>query len=117
MTVKELKRILKEYPDTMQVILASDEEGNSFGQCSNIVGNHYYKGQTEVLCLYPETYIDGEDIEGDIAEPHFKPEWCELEKCDQDKDDVTFMPDGVCPCGVKKHHYHSNDCGHIIQIG
>lgn len=67
-TVKELKRILGEYPPDMVVLLASDEEGNSFGVASDCVGNHVgnfmeFGEPTEVLALYPEGNIDGSLIE------------------------------------------------------
>lgn len=30
---------------------------------------------------------------------------------------ALFFDDGLCRCGVNKHHYHCGICGRLIQIG
>ena len=30
---------------------------------------------------------------------------------------VMFFGDGVCECGVRKHHYHCAVCRRIVQVG
>jgi len=39
--------------------------------------------------------------------------WC---KC-KDKTDAYYVPDGVCRCGIGKHHYHCNKCKKVTQVG
>lgn len=41
-------------------------------------------------------------------------EWCE---CVDSSDDVFYMPDFSCRCGVDKHHFHCESCLRITQIG
>jgi len=41
------------------------------------------------------------------------PEWC---KCKQSKF-LCYPEDGVCHCGVYKHHVHCAKCGGVSQVG
>lgn len=41
-------------------------------------------------------------------------EWCD---CPRAWDDPTYMPDGGCPCGERKHHWHCGSCGGLVQVG
>jgi hypothetical protein len=45
--------------------------------------------------------------------PQLLAEWCD---CGVVPDDPAYLPDGVCPCGVWKEHYHCPDCKCIFQV-
>lgn len=47
MNVKELRKILKHYPDDMLVILSRDEEGNGFSQLYDVAEGMYMIGDWE----------------------------------------------------------------------
>lgn len=59
MLEKELK---EQKGEDIKVILASDEEGNNFGNIAEDFGIHRQE-EIKVLALYPEDYIDGQNIE------------------------------------------------------
>ena len=48
-------------------------------------------------------------------------EWCKYQNmwctCKKPSDDIYFMDDGECDCGIEKHHYHCSICDGITQIG
>ena len=66
MTVRELRaELFKIKNQELRVILASDEEGNTFGDIGKDFGNHKIAGEEgEVLAIYPEGHIDGSEVEG-----------------------------------------------------
>ncbi|MFA5152578.1 MAG: hypothetical protein WC554_08480 [Clostridia bacterium] len=53
MTVKELMNHLKNFPTNVTIIMASDEEGNSYFHTSSPELGETYDGK-EVVILYPE---------------------------------------------------------------
>ena len=53
MTVKELINYLKDFPSDITIIMASDEEGNSYFHTSLPELGETYAGK-EVVVLYPE---------------------------------------------------------------
>lgn len=62
MNVKQLIELLqKEDPNTI-ILIASDEEGNSFGDIANDFSEHEYNGE-KVLAIYPKNHIDGLEVE------------------------------------------------------
>jgi len=48
--------------------------------------------------------------------PNFKAKWCKC-KDGNFEDEIRYMDDDSCFCGVKKHHTHRIKCGHITQVG
>lgn len=44
----------------------------------------------------------------------FRAEWC---RCEEFPREAVYMPDAVCPCGVRKHHYHCPTCKCVCQVG
>jgi hypothetical protein len=46
-----------------------------------------------------------------------RPAWHEDAKCQTDFGSSFYVPDGVCSCGTRKHHYHCPGCGGVTQIG
>jgi hypothetical protein len=40
--------------------------------------------------------------------------WCD---CPRPCGDPTFAPDGACPCGEPKHHWHCAFCRGLVQVG
>ena len=40
--------------------------------------------------------------------------WC---RCDGGPDDAFYSPDDWCKCGIKKHHWHCQECKGLAQIG
>ena len=77
MKVKELIKLLKTFDPDALVDMASDEEGNSFGDVSNWVAEGNLKeGGEKVYTLYPLNCYDGMDRYAepkDTDEP-YKPE-------------------------------------------
>ena len=60
-TIGKLRNLLDYYPDKMEVVIASDEEGNSFGD----VGA-WFEGEKLVLCS--EGWIDYDELFGDVEQ-------------------------------------------------
>lgn len=78
LTIGDLKELIKDLPDTMQVIMSSDGEGNSFSPLdSHAVGKYT-----------PESTWQGEWWQDPTGEPGFNPE-------DWDEEDLTAPEDGV----------------------
>ena len=58
-------------------------------------------------------------------------EWCDnTDECDEIRTvelpggetyerhpETIYLPDGTCRCGIRKHHYHCEVHGKVIQIG
>ena len=44
------------------------------------------------------------------------PEW-DHDVTHDPMDDVMYVPDNMCSCGIQKHHYHCAKCGKVSQIG
>lgn len=56
-----------------------------------------------------------ESIKGIRAEKGFlKSEWC---MCADGGEFFCYPEDGVCSCGIYKHHVHCKKCGGVMQIG
>jgi predicted nucleic acid-binding protein len=63
MTVQELRELLVGLNKDSRVILAGDEEGNSYGDVDDAIGVDMAKdGKTEIITLYPSNYIDIEEL-------------------------------------------------------
>jgi len=62
LTVKELIEKLSEFKnDKLRVVIASDEEGNSFGSIDKMYSFELLK--KDILCIYPtETVCDEDEI-------------------------------------------------------
>ena len=56
MTVKELKYLLAKCPDTWEVIMSSDAEGNSYSPLSNVDSAAYVPDSTYSGDLVDEEY-------------------------------------------------------------
>jgi len=52
MTIKDLKNMIKDAPDTAKVYIARDSEGNSFGTLGELSLN--WNSQDEVIMIYPQ---------------------------------------------------------------
>jgi len=61
MTVKQLIDLLKGLDPKAQIDLASDEEGNSFGDISDSFGEGLRLDGTNSYTLYPENSMMAED--------------------------------------------------------
>lgn len=62
LTVKELRTILKSFPDSYKVYLSRDTEGNGFGTLEP-KWSFAYNTDDKNLTLYPfDEYLDDEDI-------------------------------------------------------
>lgn len=76
-TVRELKEILEEYDDEREIILATDEEGNSFYQLSSVCPakfrKHYRRtsGDIGLEALLPCDIEDGYTEEDVIEDGTF----------------------------------------------
>ncbi len=70
MTVEKLIELLKTYNQEQQILIATDEEGNGFGDIADDFGLHIYTDdenkEHKVLVLYPESFINPEDVVDDI---------------------------------------------------
>jgi len=47
-------------------------------------------------------------------QPGPKAQWCD---CPRAWDDPAYAPDGGCPCGERKHHWHCAFCRGLVQVG
>lgn len=54
------------------------------------------------------------DVAGIRADKGFlHSEWCDCEESEF----LCYPEDGVCTCGIHKHHVHCKHCGGVSQIG
>lgn len=49
MNVKELKKALSKYPDDIQVVLSTDEEGNGFSEIYNVAESMWFGDEIYVM--------------------------------------------------------------------
>jgi hypothetical protein len=69
-------------------------------------------GSPRCMCDAYAERVNGDEFKAE--EPRLRANWCEcLFMCDE----PIYMPDGVCPCGEWKHHYHCCDCLGLSQVG
>lgn len=69
-------------------------------------------------CKHIQEFIQVEKLQVEKLKPtiiFWKIEWCECKSPDGSNN--VFFDDGVCTCGVSKHHYHCKLCGRLTQIG
>ena len=55
-----------------------------------------------------ETTKDMSDYSGKLS-----PFWCECKA----PEFGCYPEDGVCTCGIHKHHVHCKNCGGVSQVG
>jgi hypothetical protein len=100
--------ITRQKPEGVALLIAEyggyDEFGNK--QCSVQFFNKEYPD--EELVVMRQVHMN-----------QLGPQWViECDKtCNHPDDNWTFFQDGMCTCGVVKHHYHCNVCKGVVQVG
>lgn len=64
MTVGSLRAVLSKFPDDMHVLVASDEEGNSFEHLYDVEVSKYYEIDREIQTVHPDDFdeYDPDDL-------------------------------------------------------